>query len=426
MGAIASVVALAALTVGVPAVGQGELSGSITFLHKYGDPRYAPYFDAVAASYMAANPGVTIEVQAETDQGVKDKLRVLAASGSLPDVYFSWAGDFTKKFVRGGMAKDLTADVTGDWQASFAPAALEAYTYDGALYGVPITLDAKYLAYNTQLLADNGVAIPTTLEELLASCDTFRSKGFADPIAFGNQYGWPAIHYMTQLNAFNVPAAVRDVDYEPETGAFTDPGYLVALEQFAEINARCLTPGSNGISHESGLAQFMADRSPMFYLEAVEFFNFTEAYGATPEFAAAWDFIRLPAPAAPTGDVGYLTGAPDGFLVNAASAHVDIALDFLKHLTSLENASKLVAELGWLSPVEGSATPENTFPGNVKVLEDLATADGFAVWLDTVTHIDVANAYLNGVQALLDGTKQPADVVADVQAAAETARTATE
>ena len=119
-------------------------------MHKYGDPRYTPYFDSVVAAYEEANPGVTIDVMAETDQGVKDKLRVLAASNTLPDVYFSWAGDFTKKFVRGGLAKELTEDVAGDWQASFTPAALDAYTYDGKLYGVPITLDAKYLVFNNK------------------------------------------------------------------------------------------------------------------------------------------------------------------------------------------------------------------------------------------------------------------------------------
>jgi ABC-type glycerol-3-phosphate transport system substrate-binding protein len=105
-----------------------ELEGKITFLHKYSDPRYAPYFEQVVAAYMAENPKVEIEIQAESDQGVKDKLRILAASNKLPDVYFSWAGDFTKKFVRGDLAKDLTGDVTGEWKDSFTPAALEAYT----------------------------------------------------------------------------------------------------------------------------------------------------------------------------------------------------------------------------------------------------------------------------------------------------------
>ena len=406
-----------------PAAG---LEGEITFLHKYSDPRYAPYFDAVAASYMAANPGVKVNIQAESDQGVKDKLRVLAASNSLPDVYFSWAGDFTKKFVRGNLAKDLTGDVTDAWKDSFTPAALDAYTYDGKLYGVPITLDAKYIVYNKQLFADNGVAVPATMDELLAACDTFRAKGFENPITFGNQYGWPAIHFMTQLNPYYVPAATMATDYDPATGAFTDPGYLAALDAFMSIDSHCLTPGANGISHEAAQAQFLASKSPMHYIEAVEFFALTEQGGAPADLANNWDFFKLPPPASPAGDTGYLEGAPDGFLVNPSSPHLDIAIDFLKYLTNLDNAKKMVADLGWLSPVKGSATADNTFPQNVTVVEDIATATGMAIWLDTVTQIDVANAYLNGVQALLDGTKTTAEVVSDIQAAAAKAKAETQ
>jgi raffinose/stachyose/melibiose transport system substrate-binding protein len=397
------------------------LTGEITFLHKYSDPRYAPYFDAVVADYMAANPGVKINVIAESDQGVKDKLRVLAASNTLPDVYFSWAGDFTKKFVRGDLAKDLSGDVTGAWKDSFTPAALDAYTYDGKLYGVPITLDAKYMAYNKKLFADNGVAVPTTLEELLAACDTFKAKGI-EPIAFGNQYGWPAIHYLTQLNPYYVPGATMNTDYDPATGAFTDPGYVAALKAFGDLNTHCLTPGSNGISHEAAQAQFLAGKSAMQYIEAVEFNAMTEKGGAPADFAANWDFFKLPAPANAAGDTGALEGAPDGFLVNPKSANLPVAIDFLEYLTSLPNASKLVADLGWLSPVQGSATSANTFPQNVTVVEDIAKANSMAIWLDTVTQIDVANAYLNGVQGMLDGTKTAEQVVADIQAAAAKAK----
>ena len=398
-----------------------ELQGTISFLHKYSDPRYAPYFESVVAAYMAAHPKVTIQIQAESDQGVKDKLRVLAASKQLPDIYFSWAGDFSKKFVRGGLAKDLTADVTGAWKDSFVPAALDAYTYDGKLYGVPVTLDAKYMAYNTKLFADNGVAVPTNLTELLAACDTFKAKGI-EPIAFGNQYGWPAIHYLTQLNPYFVPAATMQKDYDPATGEFTDPGYQKALEAFADLNTHCLTKGANGISHEAAQAQFLAGKSAMHYLEAVEFFVLTEKGGAPADLANNWGFFKLPAPASPTGDVDYLEGAPDGFLVNPASAHADIAIDFLKFLTNADNAAKLVADLGWLSPIAGSATAANTFPQNVTVVDDINKAKGMAIWLDTVTQIDVANAYLNGAQAMLDGTKTAAQVMDDVRAAAAKAK----
>ena len=103
------------------AAGAPSSRGRSRFLHKYSDPRYAPYFEAVVAAYMAAHPNVKINVQAESDQGVKDKLRVLAASKPLPDIYFSWAGDFTKKFVGGGLAKDLTGDVTRRLEGQLRP-----------------------------------------------------------------------------------------------------------------------------------------------------------------------------------------------------------------------------------------------------------------------------------------------------------------
>ncbi len=408
------------------AASASTLEGKITFLHKYADPRYTPYFDSVVAAYLAANPKVQIDVIAETDQGVKDKLRVMAASNTLPDVYFSWAGDFTKKFVRGDLAKDLTGDVTGDWKASFTPAALDAYTYDGKLYGVPFTLDAKYVVFNKKMFADNGVEVPKTLEDLLAACDAFTAKGISEPMAFGNQFGWPAIHFMTQLNPYYVPPATLAKDYDPATGEFTDPGYLKALEAFADIDSHCLTKGANGISHENAQANFLNSSKPMHYIEAVEFQVLTEAGGAPADLAANWDFIKLPPPANAPGDTGALTGAPDGFLVNPSSEHLDIAIDFLKYLTSLDNATKLTKDLGWLSPVIGSATADNTFEQNVRVVEDITKASSMAIWLDTVTHIDVANAYLNGVQAMLDGTKTPADVVADVQAGAATAKASTQ
>ena len=44
-----------------------------------------------------------VELQQVGDQPYKDKIRVLSASKNLPDIYFSWAGDFANKFVRGGL-----------------------------------------------------------------------------------------------------------------------------------------------------------------------------------------------------------------------------------------------------------------------------------------------------------------------------------
>ena len=400
-----------------------QLSGNITFLEKWPDPLYAPYFQQVVAAYEALHPNVKIDLQAIGDQPIKDKLQVLAASKQMPDIYFSWAGDFTKKFVRGGLAADLSSYLQNtDWGNSFVPASLSAFTYDGKTYGIPIDLDAKFFVYNTKIFSDNGISVPSTMSDLLAACDTLKAKGIA-PIAFGNQYGWPAIHYLTQLNAYEVAPATLAQDYDPATGAFTDPGYKAALQALLDLNTHCLTQKANGLSHESAQATFLAGKSTMMYIESVEFPILTAAQKAPATIVNNWDFFKMPPVTGAAGDANVLEGAPDGLLVNPNSQHMDIVIDFLKYFTSVDNAALLTKMNGWLSPVKGSATADNAFPQLIRVLDEINKASGMAIWLDTVTNINVANAYLNGAQALLDGSKTPDQVMADVQAGAAKAKT---
>lgn len=398
-------------------------SGTLTVLTKFADPKYAPYFVSVAQAYEAANPGVKVDLQQVGDQPYKDKIRVLSAANQLPDVYFSWAGDFANKFVKAGLAADLTSVVGPDtaWGKTIAPAALKAFSYDGKAYGVPIDLDGKYLAYNKAAFAKAGItAPPASLDDLLGDCDKLKSAGY-EPIAFGNQFGWPAIHYITQLNAYNVAADTLNSDYDPASGKFTDPGYVNALKQFQDIVSRCSTPGSNGLSHEAAQANLLSGKAAMQYIESLEFTALTTKGGASKAIADNWSFFRLPAAAGSAGDTNALTGAPDGFLVNANSKNAALAVDFLKFMTSQQNAQKITSDLGWLSPVLGSATESNAYPQLTETLTDMGKASQFAIWLDTVTQADVANAYLSGVEGMLSGSKSAEQVIAGVQDAAKKA-----
>ncbi len=433
---VAAVAAVAALTAcGAPGTSSNETpqdvdltspaakEGTLTIVTKFADPKYAPYFEKVAADYEEANPDVTVDLQQVGDQPYKDKIRVLAASKKLPDIYFSWAGDFANKFVRAGLAADLSDVIAPgtEWGSTFSPAALEAFQTEGSYYGVPIDLDAKYMAYNQALFDEVGATAPTTLEELIDTCGKLKDAGYT-PIAFGNQYGWPAIHYITQLNAYNVPADVRSVDYNPASGEFTDAGYEQALTEFSEIADACFVEGTNGLSHEAGQAEFLDSAAGMHYLESLEFAVLTKDGGAPAELADNWSFFRLPPSSAAQGDTSAITGAPDGFMVNAQSEQAALAVDFLKFLTSQENGAQMVSQLGWLSPVQGTATSANSFPQLEETLADISEASDFAIWLDTVTNAEVANAYLSGVEGILDGSNDPAGVMDDVRAAAEKAK----
>jgi len=433
--AVATAAALTVSACGTPSSGgsqakQADLatpttkSGTLSILTKFADPKYAPYFVETARAYEAANPGVKVDLEQVGDQPYKDKIRVLTASHNLPDIYFSWAGDFANKFVRGGLAADLTSVVgpSTAWGKKFSPAALKAFETNGKNYGVPIDLDAKYMVYNKTIFAKVGLSSPpASFQELISDCGKLKAAGYT-PIAFGNQFGWPAIHYLTQLNAYDVPPATLASDYNPATGAFTDPGYVEALSQFQTIIKQCSNSSSDGLAHEAAQANFLAGKAAMHYLELVEFPVLTVKGGAPKAIADHWDFFRLPAPQGSKGDRNALTGAPDGFLVNAGSKNAALAVDFLKSMTSLQNAKKETAQIGYLSPVQGSSTPANSTPEQTRALADMSKASAFAIWLDTVTNAQVATAYLSGAEGIANGTQSPQQVIAAVQKAADKAK----
>lgn len=395
---------------------------TISFLEKWPEPQYAPYFQRVVSAYQRTHPNVKISLQAVGDQPYKDKIRVLTAAGALPDIYFSWPGDFAKKFVRGGLAANLTsAFYQSSWRNTISKSALKAFTYGGRLYGIPMDVDSKIFVYNTAIFRQYRLRVPKTLNDLYRDCSVLKSHNI-QPIAFGNQYGWPAIHYLTTLNNTYVPQATLTRDYNPATGKFTNPGYVKALATFKQINARCLTPRANGIAHGAAQAQLLAGRAAMQYVELVEFPAFTAKGGAPATFARNWSFFKFPFVPGSRGNQGYLTGAPDGFMVSSRTKHFQEAIDFLKFFTSRSNAQLMTKMLGWGSPVKGSATTGNTFPQLRAGISQINRAAGMNIWLDTVTNAVVAQAYLAGAEALLDGSKSPAQVMASVRAAAAAAK----
>lgn len=407
-------------TAGTAAGADGE-PVTISWLHKWPEPQYAPLFEEIAAEYEEEHPNVTIEIEAVGDQPIKEKLQVLAQSGELPDIYFSWAGDFTKRFVRADLAADLTDAVEGtEWQERVADAGWNAYTYDGSIHGVPINLDAKFFVYNQEIFAEHGIEEPQTLDDLYAACDVLNEAG-VEPIAFGNQFGWPAIHYLSSLNARYVPSDVRDTDYDPATGEWSHPGYEQALQTLVDIKDRCMADEVNGVPHDDAVAKVQIGEAAMVFVQSVEFDKFTEQRDAPETIVGNWDFFRFPTIEGAEGDQESLTGAPDGFLVSANSPNQDVAIDFLKFFTNQANGTKLIEQMGRLSSVADTASTEVATPQLVEALDVITNASDFNIWLDTVVHQQVASSYLSGGEALLGGTSGPSEVMTTVVDAAEQA-----
>ncbi|MEV5599374.1 ABC transporter substrate-binding protein [Streptomyces sp. NPDC052496] len=400
----------------------GPPRGHLTILEKWADPEYAPYFRSAVRAYERRNPGVTIDLQAVGDQPYKDRIAVLAASRDMPDIYFAWSGRYARKFADGKLAADLSEPLKNTaWGRSFETAALDAFTFDGYPYGVPLNRDAKVFAYNKEIFAKAGVARePRTFPELLAACDRISEAGHL-PLAFGNQYGWPAGHLLTQFNAMEVPAAVLARDYDGEGGpeAFSHPGYERAFADLAQLRKRCMGPSGTSMSHESAQTRLLYGKAAMQYLETLEFSYLSTKGGAPRKFAQSWDFFTMPAIPGAAGSPRAVAGGADGLLVANSSPNKALAVDFLKFLTGRDQARTMVRELGWLSAVKGTADAAR-LKGLPEAQRTLAGRD-LALWLDTRADDKIVNPYLSAAEAVLGGRTDAARAVRQVRQGAEQA-----
>lgn len=397
--------------------------GTLSILTKFGHQQLSPYFERLAKKYESMHPKVDVKLDQQTDDSVKGKTKTLVASNSLPDIYFSWTGDWGQKFVRGNRAVDLSSVVAPKtkWGKTFAKSALDAFRYDGKYYAVPLYLDGKFMGYNKKIFNKLGIKPPTTFDQLLDACGTIRKSG-TTPISLGNKEMWPALHYLGQLLAYNVPRGALERDFVPKTAKYTDPGYVKSLKDLKQLTKACTNTGSvNGLSYESALQQEINGNAAMYYQEILEF-DESNAKG-TPMRKDGFGFFRLPVPAGAKGTPGAVEGAPEGYMINSASKQIPLALDFLKFATSQQNAKTLSAEpYGQPSAVVGAVTPKTSSPAVVAGVKKIDATPYLMPWLDTANVPDVAQAWLSGLQAYIGGSMSAEQLVAKVRQTAKAAR----
>jgi raffinose/stachyose/melibiose transport system substrate-binding protein len=394
-----------------------DTSGKVVlkFLQKWPQPENAPYFEEVVKEFEQKNPNIKINMEAIADEPIKDKLRVILGGNDVPDIMFSWSGEFARKFVRAGAALDLTPYLNEDaaWKNSFIPASLQPFTSDGKNYGIPLRFNGKFFVYNKKIFDKYHLQAPKTWDEFTKVLDTLKQDG-ETPIVLGNQSPWAAIHYLTGLNQKMVAQDVRMKDYNPKSGEFTDPGYVKALQMLLDLNKKgYFMKDVNSTTHDMAKQLFFAGKGAIMYVELEEFPDVEKAMSGN------WGFFPMPSIADGKGNQNYITGAPDGFIVSSKTKHPKEAMAFLKFLTSKENALKLVKKLGWPSPIDGATNPDTALKQVAEGVDYMKKAEGMAEWLDTDVNAKVADVYLSNLQLLLDGSKTPEQIMKEVQKVAK-------
>lgn len=124
------------------------------------------YQSVFKAAFEEEFPGVTLEFSFPGTSEFYDKFLVAVAAGTSPDVVTS----NNALFLVEGLVEDLTPYISRWAQAeSFPPSLLHVASYQGRIYGLPVTLAPRTLVVNKRLLAESGYdpdRPPTTWDEI--------------------------------------------------------------------------------------------------------------------------------------------------------------------------------------------------------------------------------------------------------------------
>lgn len=371
-----------------------------------------------ADAYMASHKNVKIKITVLENEAFKQKLTTNMQAGKPPDIFQSWGGGVLKEQVDAGLVKDITK-ASSPWIGNLVEAATGLYKVDGKQYGVPFDIGLVGVWYNKSLFTKAGIdAPPATWDELLADVGKLKSAGIT-PIAIGEGDKWPGMFWWANLS---LRIAGKDAMAKAgQDGSFTQPGFVEAGKQLKRlIDMKPFQPGflaakwDGGSSTESStMANEKAAMDVMGHWAPATFGANTKKKEALLKKIAWFPF---PTVAGGAGQEGEQFGGGNGFAVGKDAPPE--AVDFLKFLTNVENASA-AGKVGAVLPVAKGSEGSITDPQLKKVIETRGKATFVQNYLDQAYAPAVGAAVNDNIQLLFAGKASPEDVSKKIADAAK-------
>ena len=182
--------------------------------------------------------GITVNFQATPEY--ETALQVAVDGGNAPDLAQIAQPGKMHQYADAGSLVNLS-----EWfneeklQADMVPAFYELGRYNESLYGVYFKTDVKSIVwYPIQAFADNGYAVPTTWEELIALSDQIIADGNGNPwcISIESQAadGWVATDWMEDILLRTAPPEIYNQWITHEI-PFNHPEVLEAADYMSQI-----------------------------------------------------------------------------------------------------------------------------------------------------------------------------------------------
>lgn len=289
------------------------------------DETRQPAVESAAAAFEAET-GTTVETVLKNFEDIRADFLAQVPTGEGPDITVGahdWLGEMT--------ANGVVAPIElGDKTAEFEEVALEAFTFEGQVYGLPYAVENIGLIRNTALAA----TAPTTWDEAVTMG---QAAGTPYPILLQlGEEGDPYTMYPLQMS-FGAPVFAQNEDgsYSSELALGGDAGAAFATWLQAQGAAGVL---DTAVTYDIAVEAFKNGQSPFII--------------GGPWMVDSFEGLELaidPIPSAGGQPAQPFVGVA-GFYVNAQSENALLANDFLVNFVATEDAQLALYEAGGRPP----------------------------------------------------------------------------
>lgn len=311
------------------------------------------FYRRVAEQFGRLNPETPVRL--EGDPRIADRLRIRILEGNLPEVtnasINAWSLIEHEELLPLDPWLDGPSwDGSGTWRETFSPGSLDAFTYRGKTYGVPLVYVVWSVYHDKALFQRHGWETPQTWPEFLDLCQQISREAGLAPVAFQGRYPFYAKALVQNTYYQSVGPTAYAAQESLEPGSFHNDAMVETLSWLERLSGTHFLKGSLGMSHTEAQLEFFQGRAAMLFCGS---WLFSEMQDNIPEDFELGAFA-LPLPISKSADPHASYATSGSWFVFKKSANPEAGVQFLRYLTSRQVAGSFASERGITVAVKGA------------------------------------------------------------------------
>ena len=399
MKKVLSMVLAAMLLLSLCSFASAEDVVELEFVYHKTESNAIDAMETVINNFNAANPGIKVNFVQVPDTATV--LQSRAQLNEMPDMFGCTTGNMFELMFEDGIIMDLTGQ---EFLSSVEPSSLEMSTYNGKNWRLPYSLSCYGLYVRTDIFEEQGLALPTTWDELMDVCEQLTAAGIT-PFALPDKT--MVYQRMERMMSF---MSEDDTEFKQIAAGELEAKGSKLLQNYANAALQIvnyMTPESLGAEYTESYQQLIAGQAAMTI-------NGGWSLATLKDYDPDIKVALIPMPN-PTGEESKVVVSIDtNFCISSSTKHPEECLKFFEYLAQPEVAQVYADKEGspcvingvTVSTPELSVISEAMAEGKICLSQNASWPSGFRKALGNVaTELEIdqdVDAFYEGVAEVID------------------------